>query len=250
MDKALLTLAALRGDLGSSLELVFQPIKSVTAQVDDPPSWYEALLRLRTSNGDLLCPGEFMPPDTAGNVGLLTLIDQWVLRQAGELLHSTDHTYSVNFSRYLLADESLVDHIKMLVNGYGDRLILEIPERYKWSEMELAALRLLKPVVRLSLDDVGVGRLEYIAKLPITEFKIDGSLIQHVLENGYYQDLVRMLMRLACRLDMNCVCEYVSSPEIWQWLKGEACQQPGIKLFVQGFAVGDFRELQATKNRH
>lgn len=238
MNKAILTLAALQGDLGLSLTLVFQPIKPVTAQPHDPPSWYEALLRIRTSNGELLCPGEFMPPDVAGNVGLLTLIDQWVLRQAGELLHQTDHTYSVNFSRYLLADSTIVDHVKTLVNGFGNRLVFEVSEQYEWSEIEITTLRLLKPVVRLSLDDVGVGRLEYLARLPLTGFKIDGSLIQHVLEHRKYQELVRMLMRLACRLELNCVCEYVSSPEIWQWLKGEACQQPGNKPRQGGLQAG------------
>ena len=93
------------------------------------------------------------------------------------------------------------------------------------------------------LDDVGAGRLEYLQSLPLSGFKIDGSLIVPLLESEKDRAIVRHLLRLAVDLNLTVVAEFVKSVEIWNWLRAEASKIEGLRLFVQGHAVADYREF-------
>jgi EAL domain-containing protein (putative c-di-GMP-specific phosphodiesterase class I) len=185
---------------------------------------------------------DFMPPELPGNEALLAAIDFWVLHSVSDLLYSRPESFSINFTRYLLSDPLLGARMQVLVNGHGARLSLEVSEKYEWSEYEIERLSLLSLYARLSLDDVGTGRLEYLQSLPLSGFKIDGSLIVPLLDSKKDRDIVRMLLRLSVDLGLTVVAEFVKSVEIWDWLRVEASKIEGLRLFVQGHAVADYRE--------
>ena len=224
--------------------LSYQPILSVNAEPNSTANWYEALLRVRPERGDDLRPIDFMPFEEPGNEALLAAIDFWVLHQVSDLLYSRpESSFSINFTRYLLSDPLLASRMQVLVNGHGSRLSLEVSEKYEWSEYELERLSLLSLYVRLSLDDVGAGRLEYLQSLPLSGFKIDGSLIVPLLDSKKDRDIVRTLLRLSVDLELTVVAEFVSSIEIWDWLRKESGKIEGLRLFVQGHAVGMYQEF-------
>jgi diguanylate cyclase (GGDEF)-like protein len=74
-----------RGLAGDGFVLLYQPIiplgQGVTVH-------YEAQLRLRAPDGELMAPGEFLP--VAQHTGLMTAIDRWVMEYALDTLH--DHS--------------------------------------------------------------------------------------------------------------------------------------------------------------
>jgi EAL domain-containing protein (putative c-di-GMP-specific phosphodiesterase class I) len=223
--------------------LKYQPILPVNAEFGDEASWYEALLRVRPIRGDDLRPAEFMPEDAPENVALLAAIDFWVLHQVSGLLYRRDEKFSINFSRYLLSDTRVELRLQDLINGHGDRLSLEVSEAYEWSIYEKEKLATLSLYARLSLDDVGVGRLEYLQSLPLSGFKIDGSLILPLLENSKDRDIVRMLLKMSVDLGLTVVAEFVATAKIWDWLRAEASKIDGLRLFVQGHAVAEYQEF-------
>jgi EAL domain-containing protein (putative c-di-GMP-specific phosphodiesterase class I) len=240
--RAAIAKAALKGEAYRFI-LNYQPILPVSARIGDEAGWYEALLRVRPIRGEDLRPAEFMPIDTPENVALLAAIDFWVLHRVAGLLYRRGEKFSVNFSRYLLSDPLIEQRLQILVNGYGDRLSLEVSEAYEWSPFEQERLDMLSLYVRLSLDDVGAGRLEYLHSLPLSGFKIDGSLILPVLESSKAQEIVRMLLKLSVEFNLTVVAEFVASADIWDWLREESSKIDGLQLFVQGHAVAGYREF-------
>ena len=235
--------AALKGQ-GYKFVLKYQPILSVTAEPDSKPYWYEALLRVRPDDGsEDLRPAQFMPSDIPENEALLAGIDFWVLYRVSALLYKRPDSFSINFTRYLLRDPLLDSRMLALVNGHSTRLSLEVSEKYQWTAHEMERLSRLSIYVHLALDDVGAGRLEYLQSLPLSGFKIDGSLIVPLLESEKDRAIVRHLLLLAVELNLTVVAEFVKSVEIWEWLRVEASKIDGLRLFVQGHAVADYREF-------
>jgi EAL domain-containing protein (putative c-di-GMP-specific phosphodiesterase class I) len=68
-------------------------------------------------------------------------------------------------------------------------------------------------------------------------------LITPLLDSKKDRDIVRMLLRLSVDLGLTVVAEFVKSVEIWDWLRKESDKIDGLRLFVQGHAVADYREL-------
>jgi EAL domain-containing protein (putative c-di-GMP-specific phosphodiesterase class I) len=236
--------AAALKEQGCKFILKYQPILSVNAEPNSVPYWYEALLRVRPDDGgEDLRPAQFMPSDEPDNEALLAAIDFWVLHQISALLYVCPDSFSINFSRYLLRDPLLDDRMLALVNGHSSRLSLEVSEKYQWTSYEMERLSRLSIYVHLALDDVGAGRLEYLQSLPLSGFKIDGSLILPLLDSKKDRDIVRMLLRLSVDLGLTVVAEFVATVEHWDWLRKEADKIEGLRLFVQGHAVAEYREF-------
>ena len=245
MDKTYRAIAAAAlKEQGCRFILQYQPILSVAAEPNSKPYWYEALLRVRPDDGgEDLRPAQFMPSDEPANEALLAAIDFWVVHRVSALLYECPDSFSINFSRYLLRDPLLDSRMLALVNGHSARLSLEVSEKYQWTDHEMERLSRLSVYVHLVLDDVGAGRLEYLQSLPLSGFKIDGSLIVPLLESEKDRAIVRHLLRLSVDLNLTVVAEFVKSVEIWDWLRAEASKIEGLRLFVQGHAVADYREF-------
>ena len=82
------------------LEIYFQPIVPIGRTRDVRPH-YELLLRMRSENGSVVRPVEFIP--AAERYSIMPQIDRWVVRQALEGLIASgapgqDYTLSINLS--------------------------------------------------------------------------------------------------------------------------------------------------------
>lgn len=121
---------------------------------------HELLLRLRTSDGQLVSPGEFLP--VAEEFGLIKRIDEWVIGQACSVA-AAGHRVSFNVSAVSLGDPATRDLLANAVaatNAPPHNLICEITETALMRHPEAAheTLRFIRTLgCGIALDDFGVG---------------------------------------------------------------------------------------------
>ena len=180
---------ALRSNL---FELHYQPLIDIT---NGKTVGSEALLRLRTPEGRLLMPGEFL--SAIENGPLAQDVGFWVLnaalrQQSLWLQTNPDHRMSVNASPRQLGHGTLPGQIDQLLTKYDidpTLMVLEITEDVivdvrGVAGPELAAIRGMG--VRLAVDDFGTGysSLAYLQDLEFDVLKVDRAFIQNASANG------------------------------------------------------------------
>lgn len=223
---------------GTGLELFYQPI----SQPDTKKILgFEALLRLKDEQGDMISPDEFIP--MAERLGLIKEIGKWVLREAVKTAKTwpKDIFISVNLSAIQFEQGDLPDYIKDLLLEYhfpADRLEVEVTESLLIrdngsTKKQLAAIKRLG--VSIAMDDFGTGysSLGYLWKYEFDKLKIDRSFLL-----GYDQDPTKLgkvigsVINLGHCIDMYVTMEGVESNEHVNILKGMECDQ------LQGYYFG------------
>ena len=210
----------------------------------------EVLAQLKMPTGEMVPAKDFI--DSAHQLQLLHRIDKTILLQAFSHCvtgiktgsHRIDHF--VNISADLLCHRDLVEEIiesafnkcSQCENEIGalKPMVIEITERELLSDID-TAIELLTPFTdfgfRLALDDFGSGysSFQYLADLPIDFLKIDGALIQRVMEPKV-RAIVQGIQDTASSLGITTLAEYVENPVTEAILK-----DIGINL-GQGFYYG------------
>jgi len=201
--------------------LVFQPIVNLmTGEI----SHYEALVRMRGVNNEVIEPSEFIP--VAERMGLIHRIDLWVVEQAidflAKLKPSLDNiSLSVNLSGVAFQDQSLLPIIKeKLELTWVDpkRITFEITEtvaidRFEQTEELIAKIRALG--CKFALDDFGAGfcSFNYLKLFSVDYIKIDGQFIRNLIHDEMDQVLVKSMVDIAKKLGKKTIAEYVEHPE-------------------------------------
>jgi EAL domain-containing protein (putative c-di-GMP-specific phosphodiesterase class I) len=88
--------------------------------------------------------------------------------------------------------------------------------------------------VQISIDDFGTGysSLSRLARLPVSEIKIDKSFVLDMLDNPANAVIVRSTIDLAHNLGLTVVAEGVERLDTWQRLTSWGCDE------AQGFLIG------------
>ncbi|NUU37528.1 bifunctional diguanylate cyclase/phosphodiesterase [Pseudomonas sp. C2B4] len=229
---------ALREDTG--LMLHYQPIYDLkTGQV----SKLEALIRWQHPVHGLLAPDRFISLAEAN--GLITELDNWVLRKACEDLGDLSRQgcdalkIAVNCSPLSLAREELAGQIERALRNAGvapQRLELEVTENALMGNIAetLELLRQIRDLgVSLSIDDFGTGysSLAYLKRLPLNTLKIDRSFIQDIPKSTQDMEIVQAIIAMAHTLHLDVVTEGVETFEQYQFLECYGCD------FVQGYLL-------------
>lgn len=194
----------------------------------------EALARIVDANhpGKVLTAAEFM--DTARRLQLSYQIDRAVIlstfaRCVAALGRSgAPLSHFVNISASLLQHPAVVDEILAIAQRYcaecglckspAGPVVIEMTERELLGDLA-AARGMLNPFLnfglRLALDDFGSGysSFNYLAELPFSFLKIEGSLIRQ-LRNPKTRAIVQGIQRIATDLKLTTVAEYIETPEI------------------------------------
>ncbi len=181
----------------------------------------EALLRWPHKERGLISPAEFIP--VAEEMGIITEIDQWVLRKAcvecrqwGGNINVAVNLSSLQFSRNnvpLLVCEALA------ASGLpANRLEIEITETILLQDTakSRAALHELKRMgVRVSLDDFGTkySSLSYLHSFPLHKVKIDQSFVQNLTSDPRMATLLRGIVRLSAELGLRVAVEGIETAE-------------------------------------
>ncbi|MBK9131074.1 MAG: EAL domain-containing protein [Gammaproteobacteria bacterium] len=186
---------------------------------------YEALIRMRDTDGALITPDRFIP--VAERMGLIHDIDLWVVQYAIDVLarlprEQSGLTLNVNLSIHAFQDPALLSLVRDRLEHCGvaaDRITFEITETAavaSYDQTRTMINRLRELGCRFALDDFGTGfsSFNYLKQFPVDYLKIDGSFIRNLLNDPVDQRLVRSMIEVGRTLDKVVVAEFVENAEI------------------------------------
>jgi EAL domain-containing protein (putative c-di-GMP-specific phosphodiesterase class I) len=138
---------------------------------------------------------------------------------------------SVNLSARNLLDAELPQQVADILERHRiapDRLVVEVTESASMTDPHraIAVLTALRATgVGVSVDDFGTGNasIEYLAKLPATEIKIDKSFITDILEDPRAEAIVRSTIDLARNLGLTVVAEGIETAAVLDHLTVLGC---------------------------
>lgn len=228
------------------LLLVFQPITSLGA---DTVERYETLLRMKSGDGQMILPGQFM--DIADELKLTRVLDRWVVRNALALLNRRQQDtpgtmFFVKLSRSSIQDDEFAGWLASLLAKYpvtagscvyefsGDDLLAD----------EQAAQRLLQALralhFRTAVEHVGADEraLRLMDSYPLDFLKLDRSLTHKLQEDRDKQARVKKLIDKTKERGIKTLAAYVEDANclalLWQHridlIQGNLLRQPGEDL--------------------
>jgi diguanylate cyclase (GGDEF)-like protein/PAS domain S-box-containing protein len=203
---------------------------------------YELLLRMKSEDGGILPPSDFMP--LAERTGRIREIDRWVVRRGIELISENTSTLSpfrldVNLSGRAFSDPELLALIRSEISRCGtdpELFGVEITETAAVTDMSKARefITALRDIgCRVALDDFGSGfsSFYYLKNLPIDTLKIDGSFVQQLCTNVEDRHVVRAMVELSRGFGIACTGEWVEDEETLELLR-----EYGV-TYAQGFHI-------------
>jgi EAL domain-containing protein (putative c-di-GMP-specific phosphodiesterase class I) len=229
-------------------ELFLQPICSLHDNVG--LAHYEVLLRLRTAQGALVQPKEFLA--RAAQQRLMPSIDRWVVRTL--LLWLTNNrkvwarvpsVFSINLSSQSMTDDSFVSFVESCVLKSGlppQALCFDITERFA-SSGSISVAESMKRLEALgcevALDDFGANppSYGYLRSIPAHYFKIDHSLIEAAPTDKVARAMISAIVRMASDLGVQTVAEAVESE-----VELQAVRALGVD-YAQGYFLGKPKSL-------
>jgi len=206
------------------LLLYRQEIKSLSEQ---QCSHYEVLVRMRSEQGALVPPNNFIP--AAEKYGLIRQIDHWVIENTFKKIAMSpedDSSYSINLSGITLADRDTYDQVINLFEQYQvptERICFEVTETSAITHLESALYFINKMRsygCSFSLDDFGSGlsSFSYLQKLPVDVIKIDGIFVKDMDTNDINRVFVENIKRTAQAMNKKTVAEFVENAVIEKML--------------------------------
>ena len=198
---------------------------------------YEALVRLRDEQGDLLPPALFL--DVAKKTKLYPQITSEVVRQACTFFEARNEEFSVNLSDSDIRNPHIVREIIHMITATGtaSRIVFEILESEgieSYDEVTdfIASVKALG--AKIAIDDFGTGysNFENIIKLNVDYIKIDGSLIKQMHLNRRHHIVVETIVSFAQKIGAQTIAEFVCCEEVYT-----AVRALGID-YAQGYFMG------------
>ncbi|WP_229766290.1 EAL domain-containing protein, partial [Vibrio cholerae] len=177
--------------------------------------------------------------------GLIFEVGHFVLHQALKaasdwLAVCPTFCIAINVSSVQLKNSGFVEQIRDLLALYcfpAHQLELEITESGLIVDEPTASdilNRLHTLGVTLSLDDFGTGyaSFQYLKKFPFDGIKIDKSFMEQIEHSESDQEIVRSMLHVAKKLNLNVVVEGIESTQQEQFILEQGCD------VGQGFLYG------------
>jgi len=237
---------ALSAELSEALErgelcLWYQPLVRLA---DMRVQGFEALLRWRRPDGELLSAGAFINAVESAPGDLVYRLGSWVLWEAARQIgrwreQGQGFDVHVNVSaRHFLHPSFLSElrHVLTVSPQVAAHLILEITETTVLDDLDRAD-RIMKACrglgVRVAIDDFGTGytSLTYLKRLPLDLIKIDRSFVAELEHSSIDQGIVRGVISIAHSLGLPVVAEGAEIAAQIDTLQELGCDQ------LQGYAV-------------
>ncbi len=193
----------------------------------------EALARIQDENGELIPANDFI--DAAVELQMVHRIDHQVIRTMVTRCYEsfsqskTSCPHFVNISADLLRHPQLVkdiiDFARSTCNEKCEQkqcekkpFVIEITEQELLGEVD-EVKKLLAPFIEfgmpLAIDDFGSGysSLSYLADLPISYLKFDGSLIKRVAFEERARKIITGIQRMAESLELVTIAEHIENQQ-------------------------------------
>lgn len=214
---------------------------------------FEALLRLKTEDGLVVSPGEFIPVAEKGE--LILQIDDYVLRRSMMefkplIEKNKDITVSINVSAKNVGKIGFIDKITSMLKEIDfppENLEIEITEYCMVDSLDITSdniTKLRELGIEIALDDFGTGytSLNYVSKLPISLIKIDKSLIDDIVVDETRRAFAHTVIAMGHLMGCDVISEGVETEQQIAYLKEDGCDM------VQGYVWGKPLEYDvATK---
>ena len=204
---------------------------------------FEALARMKDSDGSFISPVDFIP--VAEKIGVIDKIDLRVFDKAAGFMEKAlkkdgSIILSVNTSVKHLMKNNYVDELKNIIDKHGipaDRVEIEITESIMIDSAETALQRIdeVKDMgMKVAIDDFGTGysSLSYLNSFPSDMLKIDKSFIDKMDENESSRQYVGTIISIGHILGLHVLAEGVESLEQVDTLKAIDCD------YIQGYVWG------------
>lgn len=250
---------ALKGDL---FVLCFQPILPVSdIDPDDLPEQdgallkrqmarnpqrrhvFEALLRMRATDGEFVAPNAFLP--TAERYNLMLDVDKWVIHHAFKALREVaggdqQFALSINLSAQSLGPNGIGRYVTDKLIEFDidpGAITFEITETKAVTNLD-AARQLIHELrqlgCRFALDDFGSGfsSFTHLKALDVDFLKIDGAFTQGIHEDPVDRAVIEAINSIAHSVGKRTVAEYVDRPQLIQ-----ALLESGVD-YLQGYYIG------------
>ena len=206
---------------------------------------FEALARMRDSDGSYISPTEFIP--VAEKSGLIDRVDIRVFELAVSFLadvlrgkKETDLIISCNVSVKHLMKNSFLDEVKGILVKYqvpASNIEFEITESVMIDSMEKAMERIdeIKALgMKVAIDDFGTGysSLSYLNSFPSDLLKIDKSFIDLMNTSESSKKYVAAIITIGHVLNFSVISEGVEEESQIDTLREIGCD------YIQGFVWG------------
>jgi len=205
----------------------------------------EALVRWRHPGGMVVAPGDFIP--LAEETGLITAIDEWVLREACRQVGAWRESglepvpVAVNMSLARADADRLVRNIEhALAEARIPASLLEV--EFTESQMLSHNVRSRQLVdriralgVRLAVDDFGTGysSLSYLTDFRFDTIKIDRAFVQGLPDENEGRAVAQAILGIAQSLECDVVAEGVETQAQAEALRDMGCRHMQGFLFAR-----------------
>lgn len=219
------------------LEVHYQPVFALAGAGEI--AHYEALLRLRSPEGEIATAGLFLPATERS--GLMPAIDRFVVDAVLQKLRDAPWArIYLNLSAATLANQQALGALMRTLHqqpDLGPRLGIEITETTALRDTALVRhwIEELRSIgCEFTLDDFGTGfnSLTYLKELPVNQTKIDGSFVLSIGEDHRQRAVVAAVQALADGLGIATVAECIETAEALEIIKAL-----GV-TYGQGFLLG------------
>lgn len=203
------------------IELHLQPIERIDGRPAQPGIRGEILCRLRTPEGRLIPPDDFIPAlEANGHVAELDLAVVEALfdyLRAHPAFVASVARLGINLSGVSLSSDSFRTRLATLLRNAPmspEKLCFELTETAVISRFE-PAMKLFMELralgCRMALDDFGSGvqNFERMRQLPVDGIKIDGQFVRNINKQGSDLEIVRAAVAVAQAHGMETIAEYV-----------------------------------------
>ncbi len=242
------------------LRLWYQP---VVALATGSVVGFEGLVRWEHPERGVISPGRFIP--LAEETGLIVKLSQYLFEQAFRRLRQwqdrfTDRqSLSINMNlspKYLFHPDLESDFVELLEQTRADpsRIHLEITETSFIDDPRAVAEvleRLKDKGFRIALDDFGTGfsSLSMLHELPFDILKIDQRFVSQMGEEPDVEQIVRTIVALARKLELDLVAEGIETEEQLKTLRSMRCKFGQGYLLGRPMTVDDAEALLSTASR-
>lgn len=206
---------------------------------------FEALIRQKDKNGNILSPKEFLQEVELNN--MLYELSLWVLENAMKDYKKIHDKYSLESDKYisvnisvdeLINDEFIKKSIGLMeeYNLSRNSICFEIIERVKSESISKlsASIKKLKDIGYLiAIDDFGMehSNLDLLGKIEFDIIKLDSYFIYTMSKKYLKEEVIKFLSAVSKRSDSVLVVEGVETEEQINLIKSF----DNDKIYVQGY---------------
>lgn len=242
-------------DFAREFMLYYQPqLSTKTSEIVG----FEALLRWRTPEGEMISPTEFIP--IAEESGYIIPLGYWVIQTALEQLAQWNHNakkkviMGINISLKQLESKQFIERLQEYIREYSLEpgwIDLEITETMQLQDPEIIVIleKIRSLGMTISIDDFGTGysSLSYLKNLPVDRIKIARELVNQIHLDNFDYRLVKSIISLSKTKGIKVIAEGVETREQWECLEKLRCDEVQGFFFGKPVPVGELEAFYTTE---